>query len=204
MTAPYPPSSYDVLVFEHIPKTAGSTLRTVLRRLYGRGLFLHTNVRAPLGRFEELQEEVRSGRRPIRAIGSHVGYGLHERLPGALRYAHFTLLRDPIQRTISDYYYGLQEGQIEEGVTLLEAISLDSPRAIPLRAWNVQTAFLGGLRAEYLLDGRRRTSTRSPPSGSSSGSTRACCCSGARSGGPSARSGTSPRTWGGGGRSGRR
>jgi hypothetical protein len=156
---------HDVLVFEHIPKTAGTTLRQVLRRRYGDGLLTHFKVSDPQSRLDNLAALIRSGR-PPRALISTVGYGLQERLPGDLRYAHFTLLRNPVQRTISNYYYSLQIGEVHEGVTLLEFCSgdpavVDATRAtnrqtafLASRNWNYQTGFLSGLRAAQLLDGR--------------------------------------------------
>jgi hypothetical protein len=160
-----PPAAPDVLVFEHIPKTAGTTLRQVLRRRYGSRLAVHFSVAQPRRRAAELAALIEAGR-PPRALISTVGYGLHERLPGSLRYAHFTLLRDPIQRTISNYYYSLQIGEVQEGTSLVAFCSADPDTVVAARAtnkqtaflasrnWNYQTAFLSGLRAQQLLDGR--------------------------------------------------
>lgn len=156
---------HDVLVFEHIPKTAGTTLRQVLRRRYGEDVVSNFSVANPQRRLDKLAVRFRS-KHPPRAFISTIGYGLHERLPGDHRYAHFTLLRDPVQRTISNYYYSLQIGEIAEDVTLLEFCSGDPAAVGPDRAtnrqtaflasrvWNYQTGFLSGLRVEQILDGR--------------------------------------------------
>jgi hypothetical protein len=162
---PAPPAAPDVLVFEHIPKTAGTTFRQVLRRRYGPDLATHFSVANPANRLQNLVARFESAR-PPRALISTIGYGLHERLPGGRRTAHFTLLRDPIQRTISNYYYSLQIGEIAEDVTLVAFCSGDPATVGPDRAsnrqtaflasrsWNYQTGFLGGLRVRQLLDGR--------------------------------------------------
>lgn len=152
MKAPYPPGSYDVLVFEHIPKTAGVTLRQVLWRRLGNRIFVHTNVMDPGPKTERLQELIRAGRPPA-AISSHIGYGLHERLPGDLRYAHITMLRNPIDRTLSHYYWAIEQGNLPEGTTLIDFCRDDVPTHFPLRARNFQTAYLSGLRVRALLDG---------------------------------------------------
>jgi hypothetical protein len=154
-----------VLVFEHIPKTAGTTLRQVMQRRFGAGLAAHFSVAHPQRRLDKLAVRFQ-GPKPPRALISTIGYGLHERLPGDLRYAHFTLLRDPVQRTLSNYYYSLQIGEIDEDVTLLEFCSGDPDALGPdrvrnrqtaflaSRMWNYQTGFLGGLRVQQLLDDR--------------------------------------------------
>jgi hypothetical protein len=137
------PSDYDVLIFEHIPKTAGSTLRIVLWNQFGAGHVVHTNMRDPGPRTEELRQRILTGR-PLRAISSHIGYGLHERLPGDLRYAHITMLRHPLDRTLSHYYYALERGNIDAGTTLVEFCRSDGSEACALRAWTCQTAYLSG------------------------------------------------------------
>lgn len=142
----------DVLVFEHIPKNAGSTFRTVLSRWFGDTHVKHTNVFDPKPRLKRLQARF-SDDPPIRALSTHIGYGLHERLPGDLHYVHFTFLRDPVDRTISHYYYALDKGKIEEGTSLIDFCNMDAPAIFPIWPRNFQTVFLSGLRVRALLDG---------------------------------------------------
>src|SRR5690606_24103420 len=133
-------------------KTAGSTLRRVLWHRYGSGHVVHTRMVDPAPRTEELRAQIRAGR-PPRAITSHIGYGLHERLPGDLRYRHITILRDPIERTVSHYYFALKQENLDEGTTLLDFCRGDAASPSALRAWNNQTAYLSGLRVRQLHDG---------------------------------------------------
>src|SRR5690606_5765805 len=78
----------------------------------------HTNVRDAQPRLKRVQARF-SDAPPVRALSIHIGYGLHERLPGGLHYVHFTFLREPVDRTISHYYYALDKGKIEEGTSLI-------------------------------------------------------------------------------------
>jgi hypothetical protein len=81
--------------FLHIPKTAGSTMRRVMARRY-----------PDLYRFHQRsywEEELRPEAAHASAFCGHMPYGLHERLGRDLTY--FTILRDPIPRVVSTYYY---------------------------------------------------------------------------------------------------
>lgn len=94
------------VVFVHIPKTAGTTMRTVLRRLYPDGHRVH--IRA----FTQDALETKSGR----AIGTralertcifgHMVFGVHRYADQAVDY--LSMVRDPVNRVLSDYYYVLQ------------------------------------------------------------------------------------------------
>lgn len=150
MTPSHPPAEHDVLVFEHIPKTAGSTFRRLLRRRYGSGLFIEGARFERRPELDLLRKRILEGR-PPRAISSHFGYGFHELLPGDLRYTHFTFLRDPVKRTISHYYYALERGGVEPGTSLREFCEAEESLVYPLRAWNFQTTFLSGLRVRATL-----------------------------------------------------
>lgn len=103
------------VIFLHIGKTAGTTMRRVLRRQFpGSATLLIRNreikERAPeaeglrreqtLEFFAQMPEEQR-GR--ARLILAHTVFGLHEHVPGPSTY--ITLLRDPVALTISQYHY---------------------------------------------------------------------------------------------------
>ncbi|NNF55485.1 MAG: sulfotransferase family 2 domain-containing protein [Acidimicrobiales bacterium] len=92
-------------VFIHIPKTGGvSVLQTLDRQVEKAG-----NLRcdaAPSAVPDQLVATVqnRSGRGLTTIVHGHLPYGVHESL-GLERARYFTLLRDPIDRVISAYYY---------------------------------------------------------------------------------------------------
>ena len=98
------------LIFLHIGKTAGSTLRQVLRRQFraSETMVVRSPVRNPkrlrreetLAYFAGLPETER--RRP-RLILGHTIFGLHEYVPRPSTY--ITLMRNPVSLVLSQYYY---------------------------------------------------------------------------------------------------
>lgn len=90
----------ELLVFIHVPRTAGTTFVGILDRLYGRDAVLELYGSEPEAAWEGLTPE---GAARIRVVVGHVAYGVHERLPMPCRY--LTFLRDPVDRVISHYRY---------------------------------------------------------------------------------------------------
>jgi hypothetical protein len=90
------------VIFLHIPKTAGTTLLEILDRQYPPEAVFSIGAIAQesIAQFEMMDEEERS---KIRLLRGHMGYGLHEFLPGPVQY--FTILRDPVARVISHYNF---------------------------------------------------------------------------------------------------
>jgi hypothetical protein len=90
----------ELLIFLHIPKTAGSTLLRILENQYGpqrvRKLYDSTfgDEVATLST-EELNW--------TRVIAGHFYFGVHARLPGKSRY--LTFLREPVARVLSHYEF---------------------------------------------------------------------------------------------------
>ncbi|HEX9819376.1 MAG TPA: sulfotransferase family 2 domain-containing protein [Methylomirabilota bacterium] len=136
LTNPAPP----VLIFLHIPKTAGSTLTDILRRQYSpEATFLTGGPRRPgLEQFEALPLHQRER---FACLAGHMMFGVHRLLPRPARY--LTILRDPVDRVMSLYYYirGLPEHPMHERV-LRDRITLeDFVRLIPS---DEQVRFLSG------------------------------------------------------------
>ena len=144
----------EIFVFNHIKKTAGSTLRHVLYGIYG-GRQVHSIYAYPTARIPTygehiayLQKRLSDPQPDLGAIISHAGYGFHERLPDQHRYRLFTVLRDPIQRTISIYHFARQNGSYPQD-TPLDVFLQDTERA-----YNTQTADMGGLMLAENVDGQ--------------------------------------------------
>jgi len=89
-----------VLVFVHVPRTAGTTFTGILERLYGRDAMLELYGSGPGEALEALGPERAAG---IRVVVGHVAYGVHEELPWPCRYV--TFLRDPVDRIVSHHRY---------------------------------------------------------------------------------------------------
>jgi hypothetical protein len=95
------------LIFLHIPKAGGSTLHKIIERQYKSDTIFNidgTRVQESIDEFKKLPE-VQRGK--IRVLKGHMWFGLHKYLPHPSTY--ITLLREPVDRMISHYYYILQE-----------------------------------------------------------------------------------------------
>ena len=100
------------VIFLHIGKTGGMTLRTILHRHFpsSQVLVVRTADREPsrlrlrreasLTHFASLPE---STRREARLIEGHTIFGLHEFIPRPSTY--ITLLRDPVSLIVSQYHF---------------------------------------------------------------------------------------------------
>ncbi len=111
------------LIFLHIPKTAGSTLRRILERQYdSHRIFTLEGWRVHEKDFSGLPEVARA---QVRVLEGHQFFGLHAHLPGPARY--LTLLRDPVERLVSQYYHILRSPEhylrpqvVDGGMSLAE------------------------------------------------------------------------------------
>jgi len=139
----------EVVVFLHIPKTAGTTLRYIIQHqhqykpqeiceLYGLGAKTYSE------RLNKLKELSTVGKKGVRVINSHLGFGLHEYL--ASPYTYITFLRNPVDRVISFYYY-LQRTQKEK----FQNISLQDYACNNWTAKNGMTRYLSGSLLKHKL-----------------------------------------------------
>jgi hypothetical protein len=90
------------LIFVHIPKTGGATLRSILLRNYPRST-VYRSAPSVLPDPAEFSEQDRAR---IRVYEGHMPFGLHTRLSEPATY--ITLVRDPVERAISRYHYILE------------------------------------------------------------------------------------------------
>ena len=107
-----------LVAFVHIPKTAGTTLNSILAREYSpdetyevmmRGMSLSVPkpvmLRRPVISFSKIRHLKSALRHPhgLRLIRGHFDLSLGKLLPPDTQF--FTLLRDPVERAISHYYH---------------------------------------------------------------------------------------------------
>ena len=88
----------------HIPKTAGRTLRSILEKNYSKDEVIRTYSTKQIERFQSLSKNEKD---QIKLIIGHNYFGMHEHLDGPFSY--ITMLRDPIERVLSLYYFILRE-----------------------------------------------------------------------------------------------
>ncbi len=96
---PRPPAC--TIVFLHIPKTGGKSLREVL--LAGIGRHAYFSVAHPIDDARRLEVLHRDDRAALALVEGHLYYGIHELLPRLCVY--LTVLRDPVERVLSLYSY---------------------------------------------------------------------------------------------------
>ncbi|WP_009634488.1 sulfotransferase family 2 domain-containing protein [Synechocystis sp. PCC 7509] len=93
------------LIFLHLPKTAGSTLNNIISRQYNsKNIYnLYGNADQILELTENFKHLSEKQHQNIKVIKGHICYGFHELLVRPATYV--TLLREPVDRAISLYYY---------------------------------------------------------------------------------------------------
>ncbi|MBW8011346.1 MAG: sulfotransferase family protein [Chloroflexi bacterium] len=93
------------VIFLHIPKTAGITLNRIIDRQFNKEEIFHIHgdeliLQEAGDTLKDVEIEIRNN---LKLIRGHFQYGLHKHISQTASY--FTLLRDPIERVISQYYY---------------------------------------------------------------------------------------------------
>jgi Sulfotransferase family len=141
------------LIFLHIPKTAGTTLNRIIEWQYDpRRIFTVDphRIRATIGHFYALPE---ARRRRLQVVRGHFPYGVHERLPQGG--AYITVLRDPVTRLLSSYYFILRR-PLHPLHRKLKQCRLGPEELIRLTAQsqNLQCRFISGIGKTGVCDGR--------------------------------------------------
>jgi hypothetical protein len=121
----------DILIFFHIGKTGGTTLGRILARNFPEDWQFNANrgaTRSALGlrRLGDIEVAYRAlsddRRRRIHCVSGHVPIGIHELFDRRdhfdPRYQYITLLRHPVDRVISSFYYVRQQ----EGIPISKVI----------------------------------------------------------------------------------
>ena len=113
------PTVQPVCILVHMPKASGSTLQEIIQRQYplAATLDIHgESVETVQSSVDRLRHMPKKNREKIACVKGHIPFGIHRWLPRIPRYV--TMLRDPIQRTVSDYFFALNT----PGHTLFERL----------------------------------------------------------------------------------
>ncbi|MEH7238302.1 sulfotransferase family 2 domain-containing protein [Bacillus sp. JJ1562] len=87
-------SKEELLIFLHIQKTAGSSFKTFLKNQFNKDQIWFDRS----SRVKEIKKT-----RDLQCIGGHFAYGVHENFN--LPYTYVTMLREPVDRVLSYYYF---------------------------------------------------------------------------------------------------
>ena len=88
------------LLFSHVPKTAGTSLRILAARFMADAAFVYSGEFSLLSPNIEFIKGFREKPLP-RLIMGHFSYGVHRFIGASPRYA--CVMRDPVQRVVSFY-----------------------------------------------------------------------------------------------------
>ena len=91
------------LLFMHIPKTAGTSIRSLLESPFAaheRAYLYNESWGISLEAFRNLPNKEKE---QFRLVCGHFNFGVHEWMPQEARY--ITILRDPVERVISLYHF---------------------------------------------------------------------------------------------------
>ena len=95
----------DLFIHLHIPKTGGTTLRDIIQRQYQSEKIL---MIPKLEESENILKEVSTSKiKQLKLIQGHLKYGIHNHFQRRAKY--FAIIRDPISRVLSTYYYVLSQ-----------------------------------------------------------------------------------------------
>ena len=95
----------DLFIHLHIPKTGGTTLRDIIQRQYRSEKIL---MIPKLEESENILKEVSTSQiNQLKLIQGHLKYGIHNHFYRRAKY--FAIIRDPINRVLSTYYYVLSQ-----------------------------------------------------------------------------------------------
>jgi hypothetical protein len=153
-------TAQEVTIFQHIPKTAGTTMRSFLRAVVPPTEFLECvihsrvtatgNIKTPSlvdPEIDSFIDQLWRSRNTVSCIAANLPFGLHGFIDRPARYV--ALVREPVDRCISYWYYAYDRRDVGPLWRALESrrfnleIILNDPETAPYFV-NDQTRYLSG------------------------------------------------------------
>ncbi len=148
--------AHEMLIFQHIPKTAGTTLSFILAQNFEEEDIYHIRnlkqMRGPaysrhFGSVEDFAALDPDERNRFRCIIGHAPFGLHNHLTRPVSY--ITFLRDPVKRVISQYHQHqrmVRANELDDDQLTFEQFLELKPAVLN----NHQTRFVSGVKSNSL------------------------------------------------------
>lgn len=138
-------NSFPVVIFLHIPKAAGSTLKDILYRQYEKEYIYELDSQKFFQSQEDFKQLNTKEKDKIQLLMGHMYFGLHEFISSPSTY--IKMLRNPIQKVISYYYFVSSKLTTHpdyelinsQNISLKEYCTMNKPNMC-----NAQTRFLAG------------------------------------------------------------
>lgn len=135
-----PGQDQPLVFFLHIPKTGGTTMWGIARRVTG-GRSIRVMSKDTEGDARELQRLLTTTDHDYRLVGGHFLMGVQD--VATRPYTSFTFLRDPADRAISDYYRIMRQPKNElHEAFVSEQLSLEE--GLRRMQYNIHTRYLSG------------------------------------------------------------
>lgn len=136
--------NHEPIIFLHIPRTGGISLRKTMDKVYGVG-----NIGRPWWG-THVEEPINKETREKAAWYGHFHFGLHSHIGRPVKY--ITILREPVERILSEYKRNRYRERY--GWTPLDLVRSDDKNAIVLAGNNLMVRMLSGSNPNTRLDGK--------------------------------------------------